>query len=70
MDQISLDLSISSPPSEEDEEESEEVKKKTKEEEKYKLKIVQINVDMLSHTVNSFRETSQKIYKDSIHVRI
>ena len=59
MEQIPIDLSISSPPDEDgEEEETEEVKKKRKEEEKYKLKVVQINVEMLAHTVSSFRETS------------
>lgn len=62
MDSIPVDLSIRTP-SEEDEPTA-----PLTEEERFKLKVAQINVEMLAHTVSSFKESTQKIYKDSIQV--
>ena len=62
MDSIPVELSIRTV-SEEDEPSA-----PLTEEERFKLRVAQINVEMLAHTVSSFKESTQKIYKDSILV--
>jgi len=52
MEFIPVELSIKAPPNEEDE------SRLLTEEERFKLKVAQINVDMLAHTINSFKEST------------
>jgi hypothetical protein len=63
MESIPVELSIRTVPSEED-----EPTLPLTDEERFKLKVAQINIEMLAHTVNSFKESTQKIFKDSMHV--
>lgn len=72
LEQVEIDLNIIRAPEVEDADDygSEDTHKHAKAERDVKVKVVGLNLEMIEHSLNSFNETTSKIYKDLLHSAI